>query len=453
MNENSLAFIEQDTEVIKALFSFNGDETQFPQLNEMFANYIKTHSENGCFYFIGLLDHYSLCRVYQHDVAKKLIDCLYSCFPDMKPVIESGINHSQILQFLSKPEYIRMDPVIKIFSLIYNDDIDGLISHLANNPMIDIHQDLTSCELMQSYYMCIAGLNVNGNRTMTPINISCVFGSLKCFKYFLVNSCEVTGKTLSNTIKGGNHEIIAVLSNQGFTFEKYLCSSIQYHRYEITKWLQENFKCEPVRLSERIRYFNFDGFYTPPRREINLWEFTCLHNAAIIGHLNIVKFLIANSAKIDALTRRDKTPLHFACTEGHFPVVQYLVENGANINAKDSNGKTPPDYAVFSDNLQVLKYLCEKGASIQSEGTYGPLHAACFGHKLPYVQYLIEECGIDINSQDQQGMTPLHWATVISGEDIIRYLLSKGADKTIKNQRGRTPYNIAWDDKVKEILK
>ena len=46
---------KEENEVIKELFNFNGDETQFKRLQEDFSNFIK-NSQNDLRYFIDLLD-------------------------------------------------------------------------------------------------------------------------------------------------------------------------------------------------------------------------------------------------------------------------------------------------------------------------------------------------------------------------------------------------------------
>ena len=83
-----------------------------------------------------------------------------------------------------------------------------------------------------------------------------MFGSLKCFKYLLLNKCEITKETLKYSIAGGNQEIINILKEKEFQFEECLFTSVKYHRYELTNWLNENYKCKPVPLQKCIKYYN-----------------------------------------------------------------------------------------------------------------------------------------------------------------------------------------------------
>ena len=66
------------------------------------------------------------------------------------------------------------------------------------------------------------------------------------------------------------------------------------------------------------------------------------------------------------------------------------------------------------------------------------LHAA-FEGRLEDVERLVDE-GIDVNYSDaQSGNTSLHLASMEENLDIVRYLISKGADLNQKNGYGLTP--------------
>ena len=47
---------------------------------------------------------------------------------------------------------------------------------------------------------------------------------------------------------------------------------------------------------------------------------------------------------------------------------------------------------------------------------------------LPAVKFLVEELGADVNARDHNGYTPLHHAASRGDNELIRYLVSKGAD-------------------------
>jgi len=62
---------------------------------------------------------------------------------------------------------------------------------------------------------------------------------------------------------------------------------------------------------------------------------------------------------------------------------------------------------------------------------------------LPSVKFLIEELGVDVNSRDHNGYTPLHHAAARGDSVLIMYLMSKGADITAVSRRGQTVADMA----------
>lgn len=61
------------------------------------------------------------------------------------------------------------------------------------------------------------------------------------------------------------------------------------------------------------------------------------------------------------------------------------------------------------------------------------------------------EYGSDVNELSN-GLTPLMFAARYNNVEIIKYLLSKGADKKIKDERGNTALKYAEFSKAQEAL-
>lgn len=62
---------------------------------------------------------------------------------------------------------------------------------------------------------------------------------------------------------------------------------------------------------------------------------------------------------------------------------------------------------------------------------------------IPAVKYLIEELGADVNLRDSWGYTPLHYAAARGDNDLIRYLVSQGADVTVISRLGQSTADLA----------
>ncbi len=94
----------------------------------------------------------------------------------------------------------------------------------------------------------------------------------------------------------------------------------------------------------------------------------------------------------------------------------------------------------------------------ENEPGYYPIHAAAGGgyvglgaHSIRHVpdgfrstvKYLVEEHGADVNLPDFWGYTPLHYAAIRGDNELIQYLVSKGAEVTAKTRLGQTTADVA----------
>jgi len=62
---------------------------------------------------------------------------------------------------------------------------------------------------------------------------------------------------------------------------------------------------------------------------------------------------------------------------------------------------------------------------------------------LPAVRYLVEELGADVNQRDHDGYSAVHHAAARGDNELIRYLVERGADVTFVSRRGQTTVDMA----------
>ena len=62
------------------------------------------------------------------------------------------------------------------------------------------------------------------------------------------------------------------------------------------------------------------------------------------------------------------------------------------------------------------------------------------------------QAGAEVNLADKRGWTPLHQASRHGQVEVIAALLAAGADKTIKDEDGRTPHDVAKNQDCKNAL-
>ena len=57
--------------------------------------------------------------------------------------------------------------------------------------------------------------------------------------------------------------------------------------------------------------------------------------------------------------------------------------------------------------------------------------------------YFFKELGLSLDSRDNKGSTPLHWACFKKSESAISFLLAWGADFNAQDNDGSTPLHMA----------
>ncbi len=75
----------------------------------------------------------------------------------------------------------------------------------------------------------------------------------------------------------------------------------------------------------------------------------------------MVKLLIANRAKVNAVDNNGATPLHLAAHFGLTKIAELLIANGANVNAVGKRG-TPLVEAELGGSKDTIKLLISHGA-------------------------------------------------------------------------------------------
>lgn len=113
------------------------------------------------------------------------------------------------------------------------------------------------------------------------------------------------------------------------------------------------------------------------------------------------------------------------------------LKEGADPNTELSNAATAGD-------VVRVRYLLEHGADIdtQDDEGYTPLLTAVKTRYTELTRFLIQQ-GADVNRADRDGWTPLMYAAWRDSPEIVGMLLAKGAKIEAANQQGLTPLCIA----------
>ncbi|XP_024920645.1 histone-lysine N-methyltransferase EHMT2 isoform X1 [Cynoglossus semilaevis] len=146
----------------------------------------------------------------------------------------------------------------------------------------------------------------------------------------------------------------------------------------------------------------------------------------------------------DSQNRR--SALHAAAQRGLLEVCYMLIQAGAQVDAQDKELRTPLLEAIINNHVEVTRYLIQHGASVyhvEDDGYTGLHHAAKLGN-LDVVNMLLETGQVDVNAQDNGGWTPIIWAAEHKHVRVIKSLLNRGADVTIKDKPQEQNVCLHW---------
>ncbi|MBP5403979.1 MAG: ankyrin repeat domain-containing protein [Elusimicrobiaceae bacterium] len=163
-----------------------------------------------------------------------------------------------------------------------------------------------------------------------------------------------------------------------------------------------------------------------------------VEDAANSDFLPAVQFFVDQGVDINQEYNR---PLSKACEKGHIEIAEYLLKT-------DKNSQETLDEALvelcssssYYDNetakVNLAKLLLKQGAQANSHAdafNQTPLHGASSRGPLELVKLLVSN-GADVNAINEDGTTPLRDAVQEDKLEIAKFLLQQGANQTI-NQR------------------
>ena len=142
--------------------------------------------------------------------------------------------------------------------------------------------------------------------------------------------------------------------------------------------------------------------------------------------------------------------------------MKLLVSYGADASIPTMVGEVRRSFYTGSTSVDPSDVEVDPSglAAVESgdPGVY-PIHAAAgvgFGqgfagyvHRhvptgwLPAIEYLVEEQGADVNARDLDGYTPAHHAAARGDNEVLRFLIEKGADVTLLARSGQTTVDMA----------
>ncbi len=118
------------------------------------------------------------------------------------------------------------------------------------------------------------------------------------------------------------------------------------------------------------------------------------------------------------------TALHFAALHGHVEFAKRLIAHDADVSAESKIRESPVNWASVNGHVSMLKLLAEHKAALDtnSDKTSVPLHTCAARNMLPAVKFLLEQ-KIDPDIRNAAGEVALHFAAVDANLDVHFYFL------------------------------
>jgi serine/threonine-protein phosphatase 6 regulatory ankyrin repeat subunit B len=172
-----------------------------------------------------------------------------------------------------------------------------------------------------------------------------------------------------------------------------------------------------------------------------------LAEAVASGNFKVAELVIDSGADVNTLGPyrwQTYTPLRAAAEQGDLKMVKLLLARGANpaILSEEnySCDDSPLGIATHKGYVEIAETLIAAGADVKIKNGSGwtLLHAAILDHDgfewrerarptVRMIELLIAH-GLDVNVKDEEGASPLHCAAYKGYEDIVAFLLARGAD-------------------------
>jgi ankyrin repeat protein len=265
------------------------------------------------------------------------------------------------------------------------------------------------------------GANVNqvsaGDHT-SPLLIAAVNGQFDLAAYLLEHGAD---PNLASD--DGSTPLYATLNVEWAPKSFYPQPRAQYqqqHSYlDLMRLLLDKGADPNARLRRKLWYtqYNFDLLRVDETGATPFWR------AAYSSDVDAMKLLVAHGADPNLPTIRS--------------TYRSRRDNGEK-EMSDVSGRPP--VPVGGPGIPPLLAATGEG---YGEGFAANAHRYAPGGMLAAVKYLVEELHADVNAADADGNTPLHNAASRGDNEMVLYLVSKGADVMAVNRAGLTTVDMA----------
>lgn len=179
-------------------------------------------------------------------------------------------------------------------------------------------------------------------------------------------------------------------------------------------------------------------------QERNGCGFTPLLSAANGGQLEMAKWLLSHGSSLDECDNDGYTSLILAACGGNVDLVKFLLANGSSLEDRNNNGDSALLLAAYCSHKDLVDWLIRNGSSLAEKNKtgMGVLISASNGGNIDVVELLLQriteagpDCGDGLEHTDEGGYTPLLLAAQRGHLDVVKLLVSYGANIQARTTR------------------
>ncbi len=182
----------------------------------------------------------------------------------------------------------------------------------------------------------------------------------------------------------------------------------------------------------------------------------------IAPHLENEKELnqfLAYGLSLDSIDKNGNNLFHHAVAKGNISFLKLLIEKGVKYNALNKNGGNAVLMASrgargHQNNIELYKFLESLGLKVNVVGDQGrnPLHTiAARSQNVNLIDYFIKN-GVDINLQDDAGISPFMYAAASNNLNIVKHLYKDLKNINVKNETGQTALTMAISRNTADVV-
>lgn len=181
---------------------------------------------------------------------------------------------------------------------------------------------------------------------------------------------------------------------------------------------------------------------------------TALWGAAVMGHVDIVRYLLEQNAGVDIQDEYSGTPLYVASENGYVSVVRQLLQAGANVNLSGGLHRKPLNAAAYSGHTEIVRLLLQQDVEVDPDEDYrygSALGAASRKGHAEIVRLLLQK-GWSVNRKLKTYNSAIVAAATYGHVEVVQALLHTNVDIASREQALEFASQNGKTDVVKELL-